>query len=76
MKIGSNNITSNIRCEIVNQYYHSPHNGLSNYAWFDVSRGRVQKDEELEKYIKSLVRKVIMKLLINLDIDCMKYLIY
>ena len=41
--------------EIVNQYNNAPHNGLSQYAGFDVTPMMVQHDKQLEEYI---VRKI------------------
>ena len=53
MKIGV--ITPKIMDDIVNQYNHAPHKGLSKWAGFAVSPQMVNDDPELEDYI---VRKI------------------
>ena len=53
MKVGV--ITPNVMNDIVKQYNHAPHKGLSKWAGFSVTPKMVNDDPELEEYI---VRKI------------------
>ena len=55
MKIGV--ITPKVMNEIVDQYNHAPHKGLSKYAGFSVTPQMVNDDEELEELIVRRITK-------------------